>query len=122
MRVISFAAALYFATTTAAVPVPAVHSPLLDNLPDTILDAVSDLLGYPVRPEEDDFRCYWDPGFCMSDCTSDCIAGNENCGTCFQGCYKKHHCFNRHREDKPRGSKNNDNSNNNGASPDDGGI
>ncbi|KAI0599907.1 hypothetical protein F4775DRAFT_591012 [Biscogniauxia sp. FL1348] len=118
MLVIPFVTALYVATTTVAVPVPAIHTPL-DSLPDSILYAVSDLLGYPLRPEEDDFRCYWDPGFCVSDCTSECTAGNENCGTCFQGCYKKHHCFNRQREDKLEGPQN---SNDIVDSPDDGGI
>ncbi|KAI1502521.1 hypothetical protein F5X99DRAFT_408022 [Biscogniauxia marginata] len=123
MRAISFITALFVATTIA-LPLPAISTPgPLRDLPGTILDTVSDVLGYPLRPYGDNFRCHYNPGFCVRDCTAECIDGSETCGTCFRECYQNNRCFKHHRdgndkdEDERRGTEDD-----NGASLDDGGI
>ncbi|KAH9906206.1 hypothetical protein F4778DRAFT_778599 [Xylariomycetidae sp. FL2044] len=90
------AALLLAATTALPVPQGAVNDPLLDNLPDTILDSVSSLLGYPKKPVKDDkanaFKCAYDPAFCVGDCVKVCIGGAQACSKCLMECSAKKDC------------------------------
>ncbi|KAI1338323.1 hypothetical protein F5Y15DRAFT_416966 [Xylariaceae sp. FL0016] len=82
----------FLAATSAPVPI---DDPLLDNLPDTILSSVSDLLGYPKHPQDGDTNCFlskYNPSFCVGTCAGACIKGAQACSDCLQKCYKAHSC------------------------------
>ncbi|KAI8629691.1 hypothetical protein F5Y19DRAFT_475141 [Xylariaceae sp. FL1651] len=93
MRPSSFLATLGIAVY--ALPLPAVRDPLLDNLPDTILDSISDLLGYPLSSHDDEpsfLPCDFDTNFCVGDCAAECIGGAQACSNCLSSCYKDTSC------------------------------
>ncbi|KAI0001222.1 hypothetical protein F4779DRAFT_139904 [Xylariaceae sp. FL0662B] len=95
MRVLSLILALSIAVP--ALPIPITKDRLLDNLPDTILGSVSDLLGYPKNPNgpgdaADPLLCGYGPVFCLPECATQCAGGSEACATCFTNCARTRGC------------------------------
>ncbi|KAI3319311.1 hypothetical protein HD806DRAFT_539346 [Xylariaceae sp. AK1471] len=99
MRSSSFLAVV--AITVYALPIPKINDQLLNNLPDTILNSVSDLLGYPINPNEEGkssfLPCDFDANFCVGNCAADCIGGAQVCANCLSSCYKKNSCDDDHK-------------------------
>ncbi|KAI0023869.1 hypothetical protein F4780DRAFT_27016 [Xylariomycetidae sp. FL0641] len=97
MRATTFITALAIAVYALPIPMPAVNDPLLNNLPDSILSSVSDLLGYPTTPNKDHpykdiLGCDFDSKFCVGNCAAECIAGAQACSNCLQKCYHENSC------------------------------
>ncbi|KAI1079030.1 hypothetical protein F5B20DRAFT_591031 [Whalleya microplaca] len=97
MRVLSLLI-VAFSIAISALPIQVPKDRLLDNLPDTILNSVSDLLSYPKNPKvpggeaADPLLCSYSPVFCLPTCATQCAGGAEVCATCFTNCSRTRGC------------------------------